>query len=366
MYVLLTDPLPRISAVAESAFCLFFTLLIYITSFLLEEVISFYHSFSLFFFFHSFFPSVSFFSLSSPFVSLSLSFVSLCLSVSLFLSLCLFLLYLSFYSSLSLLPFHSFFLSYFFSFFFYLPLLSLFLCSFLFISFSLSLLLSLSLSPSLFFLSFFLSFFSSLSFPLFLALHLFCSLPLSVPLSFCLSLSLSFSLSLPFSFFFLRLFLSLRLSLSPFSLSLVPPLSFLRSLSSSSKPFFFIFWKYLIKFPPSLLHARKVFTFLYPYLSIFTNPSARAEYDTRSFFKRSSIGLNSEFSLTSCLTKAEEPSLHYYLPIAGGRIIGFIPFPRVLVQCEMQSVSSRIWTRVAVSIIYDDNHHITLLYLSIL
>ena len=32
---------------------------------------------------------------------------------------------------------------------------------------------------------------------------------------------------------------------------------------------------------------------------------------------------------------AEEPSLSYYLPIAGGRIIGFIPFPRVLVLCEM-------------------------------
>ena len=61
------------------------------------------------------------------------------------------------------------------------------------------------------------------------------------------------------------------------------------------------------------------------------------------FFKRSLTGLNSEFSFsqTSCPTKAEEPSLSYYLPIAGGRIIGFIPFPRVLVLCEMQSVSSR-------------------------
>ena len=56
---------------------------------------------------------------------------------------------------------------------------------------------------------------------------------------------------------------------------------------------------------------------------------------------------------------AEEPSVSYYLPIAGGRIIGFIPFPRVLVLCEMQSVSSRIWTRVAVSISYDDNHYTT-------
>ena len=58
-----------------------------------------------------------------------------------------------------------------------------------------------------------------------------------------------------------------------------------------------------------------------------------------NFFKRSFTGLNSEFSFsyTSCLTKAEEPSLPYYLPIAGGRQIGFIPFTRVLVLCEMQS-----------------------------
>ena len=94
---------------------------------------------------------------------------------------------------------------------------------------------------------------------------------------------------------------------------------------------------------------------------IFTNPSARAGYDTRLIFKRSLTGLNSEFSFyyTSCLTKAEEPSLPYYLPLAGGGIIGFLPLPRVLVQCEMQSVSPKIWTRVAVSISYDDKHYTT-------
>ena len=54
---------------------------------------------------------------------------------------------------------------------------------------------------------------------------------------------------------------------------------------------------------------------------------------------------------------AEEPSLSYYLPIAGGRIIGFIPSPRLLLLCEMPSVSSRIWTRVAVYISYDDNDY---------
>ena len=103
-------------------------------------------------------------------------------------------------------------------------------------------------------------------------------------------------------------------------------------------------------------HTKSVLLFI-----LFTNPSARVGYDTRSIFKRSLTGLNSEFffSLTSCLTKAEELSLSYYLPIAGGRIIGFIPFPRVLVLCEIQSVSSRIWTRFTVSIFYDDNHYTT-------
>ena len=36
-----------------------------------------------------------------------------------------------------------------------------------------------------------------------------------------------------------------------------------------------------------------------------------------------------------------------------------MPFPRVLVLCEMQTVTSRIWTRVSVSISYDDNHYTT-------
>ena len=85
------------------------------------------------------------------------------------------------------------------------------------------------------------------------------------------------------------------------------------------------------------------------------NPSAKAGYDTRSIFKWSLTGLNSEFSFS----KAEEPSLSYYLSIARGRIIGFILLPRVLALCEMLSVSSRIWTRVAVSIFYDDNHYTT-------
>ena len=99
----------------------------------------------------------------------------------------------------------------------------------------------------------------------------------------------------------------------------------------------------------------------YFFQSIFTNPSTRAIYDKMSIFKWGLIGLNSEFSFskTCCLTKPEEPTLSYYLPFARGRIIGYIPFPRVLVLCKMQSVSSKIWTRVSVSISNDDNHYTT-------
>ena len=110
-----------------------------------------------------------------------------------------------------------------------------------------------------------------------------------------------------------------------------------------------------------LFYITNAFLYELNLMVLFTNPSARAGYDTRSIFKRSLTGFNSEFSFsyTSCLTKAEEPSLSYYLPKAGRRIIGFIPFPRVLVLCEMQSVSFRIWTRVAVFISYDDNDYTT-------
>ena len=61
--------------------------------------------------------------------------------------------------------------------------------------------------------------------------------------------------------------------------------------------------------------------FVNPYLP--TPPPARAGYDTKSIFNRSLTSLNSDFSFswTSCFTKAEETSLLYYLPIAGGRII---------------------------------------------
>ena len=52
---------------------------------------------------------------------------------------------------------------------------------------------------------------------------------------------------------------------------------------------------------------------------VFTNPSAQEEYDTKSIFKQSWTGLNSEFSFsyTGNLTKAKESILSYYLLTVG-------------------------------------------------
>ena len=85
--------------------------------------------------------------------------------------------------------------------------------------------------------------------------------------------------------------------------------------------------------------GRKTFPLLET-ITIFTNPSTWAGYDTWSIFKRS---LRTHSALLFTHSWNEN--------------IGFIPFPRVLVLCEMQSISSRIWTRVTVSISYDDNHY---------
>ena len=49
----------------------------------------------------------------------------------------------------------------------------------------------------------------------------------------------------------------------------------------------------------------------------------------------------------------------YYLPITGGRIVGYIPFLWVLELCEIQTVSFRIWTWVTVYISLDNNHFTT-------
>ena len=50
------------------------------------------------------------------------------------------------------------------------------------------------------------------------------------------------------------------------------------------------------------------------------------------------IWIQSFFSLSSCHTKVKKPCLPKYLPIAVGRIVGYMPFPRLLVWREKQTV----------------------------
>ena len=92
--------------------------------------------------------------------------------------------------------------------------------------------------------------------------------------------------------------------------------------------------------------------------------SKQVGYDTRSIFKWSFTGLNSEFSfsLTSCQTKAKQPSLPYYLPIGGRRIIEFIPFPRVDVSSNSCIIASCCIIRVYICKPHNTNTQATLLF----
>ena len=93
----------------------------------------------------------------------------------------------------------------------------------------------------------------------------------------------------------------------------------------------------------------------------FTQPfHKRMMQHKLNFLKKGLTGLNTEFSFskTGCHTNVKEPSLHYYLPIVGGRKVGFLPFPKILPLCKMQKASFRIWTLMSMSISNDNNHYI--------
>ena len=73
---------------------------------------------------------------------------------------------------------------------------------------------------------------------------------------------------------------------------------------------------------------------------IFTQPLNMSRiWHKVNFFKQSLTGFNSKFSFskTGCHTKVKGPSLCYNFPIVGERIVGCIPFPRILVLCEIQT-----------------------------
>ena len=73
-------------------------------------------------------------------------------------------------------------------------------------------------------------------------------------------------------------------------------------------------------------------------------PATRAGSDTKSISRQSKAAVYLEFSFfeTGCFTYTKERCLHYYSPIAGGKIEGFMPFLGVLVRKETQTVLSKI------------------------
>ena len=61
------------------------------------------------------------------------------------------------------------------------------------------------------------------------------------------------------------------------------------------------------------------------------------------------------FPSPKLVAKVKEPSLPYYLPFVGGKRMGFIPFPRVIL-CEIQSASFRV-IKSCCHVSYDDNDY---------
>ena len=93
------------------------------------------------------------------------------------------------------------------------------------------------------------------------------------------------------------------------------------------------------------------------YIYIYLTPLHEQDMTQGQVFKQNLTGFISEFSFSESgyHTKIKEPNLPYYLPIAGGRIVGFIPFLRVLALREKPTASFRIWTLFTMSISYDNN-----------
>ena len=65
------------------------------------------------------------------------------------------------------------------------------------------------------------------------------------------------------------------------------------------------------------------------------------------------------FLLLESSYHTKEPSLSDYSTIAGGRVVGFIPFPKIPAACNIQTATFRIWIQVTDSILHANNHYTT-------
>ena len=63
------------------------------------------------------------------------------------------------------------------------------------------------------------------------------------------------------------------------------------------------------------------------------------------------------FTRPSCHKNVIVVSQTYYFVIAGGKIVKFIHFTRILARCENQTALSRVWSLVAASIFNNGNNY---------
>ena len=89
----------------------------------------------------------------------------------------------------------------------------------------------------------------------------------------------------------------------------------------------------------SFINCYLFILFIYSIAFVHLTSLPQVGYGTRTIIKQSKAGLDLEFSfLNCCLTVVKKkPSLPHYLPVAGKRRDGFMPFLRALVQSETQT-----------------------------
>ena len=91
-------------------------------------------------------------------------------------------------------------------------------------------------------------------------------------------------------------------------------------------------------------------------IQIYTNWSTWARYDTRSFFKQSLMGLKSDsYSRQVAMPRLKSP---VYFTESWNENSWIHTFPKGI-SATWNTILSRIWTQIAMSISNDDNHYTT-------